>query len=173
MKHLVFLVALLGFCVALPSAAQTTPKADVCLKIGGSYFINCKRTIAFGEYSILTVSGNDSTGRMVNFDIYSSSGTLDASLKDGNFSGTNDDSYTVAHIQDGFAVSDKRNSRLVLKVVNVFNKEENRSEMQVWGDFFLPNGGRFICTPETSNVPMLEMMKGNTFQGAGTGIQLD
>lgn len=156
----------------LSAAPSTAQKPDVCLKIGGNYFINCARTIAFGDYSILSVSGDEKTGRMVNFEIYSAKGTLDATLKEGKFSGKNADSYSLKSLGDGFVISDSRTNRPVLKIQNVENKALKRMEMNVWADFFLPNGGRFECTPQTSNVPMLEMMKGATFKNNGTAIQL-
>lgn len=120
----------------------------------------------------MTVSGNDSTGRMVNFEIYAPSGVLEASLKEGKFTGSQAASFEAKSIKDGFTVTDTRNSRVVLKVVSIYSDENKRDEMNVWGDFFLPNGGRFMFTPETSNLPMLDMMKGSTFRNVGTAIQI-
>jgi len=166
------LLLLAGATLWATNIAAQNP-TDVCLKIGGSYFINCKRTIAFGEQAIMTVSGDDKSGRMVNFDIFSPQGNLDATLKDGKFSGTNANDYAVLSIGDGFTVTDTRSDRIVLKVLNVENKTLNRNEMYVWADFFLPDGNRFQCTPETCNVPMMQMMKGATFKNNQTAIQLN
>jgi len=76
-------------CLLAIVMAQATAQnsMDVSLKIGGCYFINCERTIAFGEQAVMTVSGNDKTGRMVNFDLFAPNGALEASLKEGQFSG--------------------------------------------------------------------------------------
>jgi hypothetical protein len=153
-------------------SATTLSGQDVCLKIGGSYFINCKRTIAFGEQAIMTVSLDDKNRRMVNFDIFSQEGVLDASLKDGKFSGRQANAYVVENIGEGFAVTDTRSKRVVLKVMGVKNEDQKRNELHVWGDFFLPDGGRFQCTPEESNVPMLNMVRGATFKNNETAIQL-
>lgn len=155
------------------AATTTAQSSDISLKIGGSYFINCKRTIAFGEQAVMTVSGDDKTGRKVNFDIFSPSGTLDASLRDGNFSGAKARFYAVSRFADGFTVVDTRNDRTVLKIVSVENKAMKRNDLHVWADFFLPNGERFQCTPEECNVPMMQMMKGATFKNNETAIQLN
>lgn len=162
------LFLLLGAIVS----ATTLSGQDVCLKIGGSYFINCKRTIAFGEQAIMTVSHDDKNGSMVNFDIFSPEGVLDASLKAGKFSGTKANAYAVKNLGEGFTVTDTRTNRIVLKVVGVKNEDQKRNELHVWGDFFLPDGGRFQCTPEESNVPMLNMMRGAIFKNNETAIQL-
>ncbi len=146
---------------------------EVCLKIGGCYFINCKRTIAFGEHSVMTVSGDDQYGRKINFDIYSPNGVLDASLEDGKFSGPNASAFAVVRIGEGFTITDTRSDRIVLKVLHVENKNQNRNELHIWADFFLPNGNRFLCTPEESNVPILQMMNGTTFKNNETAIQLN
>jgi hypothetical protein len=56
--------------------------------------------------------------------------------------------------------------------MNIKNDSEKRSELHIWADFFLPDGGRFQCTPEESNVPMLNMLRGATFKNNETAIQL-
>jgi hypothetical protein len=174
MKNIIKITLLLlsGATVLTTNLAAQSPK-DVCLKIGGSYFINCKRTIAFGEQAVMTVSGGDKSGRMVNFDIFSPQGMLDASLKDGKFSGANANAYAIKNIGEGFTITDTRSNRIVLKVLNVGNTTEKRNELHVWADFFLPGGGRFQCTPEESNVPVLQMMPGSTFENMETAIQLN
>ena len=119
------------------------------------------------------MSGNDKTGRMVNFDLYGADGTLQASLLNGNFSGKQADDYHVQRFEEGFFIKNTVENRIVLKIQSVENKEEKRTEMHVWADFYLPNGGVFQCTPEESNVPLLEMIKGTTMKNAGTGVQLN
>ena len=94
-------ISLLLFAGTLLLGTSLSAQKDVCLKIGGSYFINCKRTIAFGEQSIMSVSGDDKTGRNVNFDIFSPQGILDASLKDGKFTGTNANYYSIIILGEG------------------------------------------------------------------------
>jgi hypothetical protein len=155
--------------IAVTAAAQK----DVSLKMGGSYFINCQRTIAFGEQAVITISGDDITGRKVNFDIFSANGTLDASLEEGQFTGRNANFYELRRFPEGFTITDARNGRIVLKIVSVENREQKRQDLHVWADFFLPDGGRFQCTPDESNVPMLQMMKGSTFKNVGTAVQLN
>ena len=172
MKNIIKPILLLAFGVMLTTIAAAQ-NSDVSLKIGGSYFINCKRTIAFGEQSVMSVSGDDKTGRKVNFDIFSPSGTLDASLKDGSFSGAKAKFYAINRFDNGFTVVDTRNDRIVLKIVSVENKAQKRNDLHVWADFFLPNGERFQCTPEECNVPMMQMMKGATFSNNETAIQLN
>lgn len=164
---------LLSVAMISSTSLSAQNQKDVCLKIGGSYFINCKRTIAFGEQAVMTVSGDDKSGRKVNFDIFSPQGVLDASLKDGKFSGTNANAYSIKNIGEGFTVTDTRSNRMVLKVMNVENKPQKRNELHVWADFFLPDGNRFQCTPEECNVPMMQMMKGATFSNNETAIQLN
>ena len=164
--------ALLGLTFLATSLTAQEQK-DVRLKIGGSYFINCKRTVVFGEQAIMTVSGDDKSGRKVNFDIFSPKGVLDASLKDGDFSGTNVKAYAVKRDEEILTITDTRSNRIVLMVKNVENKAEKQNELHIWADFFLPDGNRFQCTPEASNLPMLEMIKGATFKDSDTAIQLN
>jgi hypothetical protein len=146
---------------------------DICLKIGGNYYINCKRTIAFGNQSIFSITGNDSTGRDVSFDLFSATGTLDASFKNGQLSGPNVRFYELKNTGDILTISDLLNKRFILKIVYTEDNPEKRKEFHVWADFYLPNGERFQCTPDETNVPMLNMMKGATFKNSYTAIQLN
>jgi hypothetical protein len=164
--------SLLFALVALIKTTSFAQNNDISLKIGGNYFINCERTIVFGNQSILNVVGDDQTGRRVNFDIFSSFGTLDASLIDGNFSGLNAKYYAANQFEDGFDVIDKRDGRVVLKILSVDNIKMNRNDLHVWADFYLPDGSRFQCTPDKSNVPTLQMMTGATFKNTKVAIQL-
>lgn len=171
MKNSIKLSLLLAFNV-LFIATTFAQNNKVSLKIGGSYFINCKRTIVFGEQSIMNIVDDDQTGKKINFDIFSPSGTLDASLSNGSFTGINAKFYVINKIDQGFIINDIRNNRMVLKVMNIKNKEENRNDLHIWADFFLPNGKRFQCTPEESNVAIMQMMTGATFENNLTAIQL-
>lgn len=172
-KTLKIALLLLSGATILTTGLAAQNEKDVCLKIGGSYFINCKRTIAFGDQAVMSVSGDDKSGRKVNFDIFSPRGVLDASLKDGRFSGPQANAYAIKSTGEGFTITDTRSDRIVLMIKNVENKTRNRNELHVWADFFLPNGNRFQCTPEECNVPMLQMMKGATFERNETAIQLN
>ena len=155
------------------ASSNLTAQKDVSLKIGGSYFINCKRTIAFGEQSVMTVSGDDKDGRKVNFDIFSPEGILEASLNEGKFLGVKADNYVFKTIEDGFTITDLERHRIVLKIIRVENKVAKRIDMHVYADMYLPDGSRFQCTPDDCNVPMMKMMKGATFESNGTAIQLN
>lgn len=162
-------------CLSITSIAEAAAQnsKDVSLKIGGCYFLNCERTIAFGEQAVMTVNGDDKTGRMVNFDLFAPNGALEASLKNGQFTGPKAKSYKITAFPDGFTITDTRNGRVVLKIVSMKNASQARYDLHVWADFYLPNGGRFLCSPEESNVPLLQMMQGSTFKNVGTAIQLN
>jgi hypothetical protein len=162
---------LLWICAAIPASAQA--QKDVSLKIGGNYFINCKRTIVLGDYTILSVSGDDESGRMVNFSIYGPDGRLDARLHEGSFEGPRAEYYKIQTAPNGFQIVDTRVDRIVLKILRVENPQYKRTDMHVWAEFFLPNGQLFQCSPEESNVPMLQMIKGSTFSNNDTAIQLN
>ena len=164
-----FIIFSLLFFVNISLFAQK----DLSLKIGGSYYINCQKTIVFGNQPIMSMTGDDVKGRKISFDVYSPEGILDASLNEGKFTGPRADAYSIVSIPDGFYIEDTRNQRIALKIVRVENKKEERFDFHVWGDFFLPNGERFQCSPEDSNHSLLQMLKGATFARNRVAIQLN
>jgi hypothetical protein len=145
---------------------------DFALKICGSYYVKCARTIVFGEHSILNIVGDDLRGRKVSFDIYSPNGILEATLQDGRFSGPGEINFTVHLFDEGFDVLDIRDRRVILRIIRQDNPSQSRVDLLVWADLYLPDGNRFQCSPEDCNVPMLSMMKGVTFSNVNTAIQL-
>jgi hypothetical protein len=147
-------------------------ESPICIKMGGSYFINCARTIVFGDQDIMTMEGDDIKGRKIHFDLFSAKGKLEATLQGGVFSGSNAHQYAVKALEDGFMIFDKRSDRVVLVTKNVNNAADDRKEVHIWADFYLPDGNRFQCTPDESNVPVLNMLRGATFTNSEIAISL-
>jgi len=171
MKNHHTLILLLAAFSLSPSLASGQQDA-FALKMCGSYYINCPRTIVFGEHSILNIVGDDLRGRKVSFDIYSPAGVLEATLQEGRFSGPGEINYTVHLFEEGFDVLDVRDRRVILRIIRQDNPPQNRVDLLVWADLYLPDGNRFQCSPDDCNVPMLSMMKGVTFSNVNTAIQL-
>lgn len=164
----------IGLCVLIMSGVHIVKAQDeLCLKIGGSYYINCKNTIVFSGQPILSMTGDDVSGRMVSFELFSPSGKHEATLRDGKFRGSNPDVYVVMPEDEGFTIIDTRSRRVALRVAGVENRSANRSELHIWADLYLPDGNRFQCTPDETNIPFLNMLKGATFKNSDTAIRLD
>jgi hypothetical protein len=171
MKNTCFtLLFMLGFALQAATAQQQSSKS-ICLKMAGSYFIDCKRTIAFGDYSLMNITGTEATGKMVSFEILDARGNLAASLKNGQFTGPGASQYEVYREADSFMIAKKGSKEFILRVKTVHNKSENRNELHIWANFYLPDGNQFQCTPDESNLSTLEMMKGSSFVNNGTAIQ--
>jgi hypothetical protein len=158
--------------IAFVSMSQAKGQ-DICLKIGNNYFINCKSVLTVQGHSVLNMTGNDSTGRKVSFEMYTSSGKLDARLENGIFTGTQAQHYKIEQDPKGFHIYDDRDNRVLLKAEGHYNDKAQRKEVHIWAQLYLPNGSVFECTPETSNVPTLQMMSGNVFRNSGSAVTID
>ncbi len=166
---LLFLLAF-GLLFTLSAFAQ---KQEYALKIGGSFFIKCQRTIVYRGVDIMTLTDIENKGSRVNFDIYGSTGWLEASVSAGKLTGNGASYFAVISSQDEFTVTDRRDGRTVCIVKKKWNLQQERWDLLVWADLYLPDGGRFQCTPDTSNVPILNMTMGSTYTNMGTAIRLD
>ncbi len=177
MKQLTIIII---FGLALSVQSQTTPKhstrvytdKDIVLKIGGNYYTNNKKTIVYREFAILSISGNDSLGRNVNFEILNSQGKVEARMLNGEFTGGKGAAYALMNNEQGFAVKETNTGRPVLMVKYQWNEEKKRKEQNVWADFYLPDGKKFICTPETTNLDFMQYMKGAEFEGNDVAIHI-
>lgn len=83
------------------------------------------------------------------------------------------DNFVIVYSADAFTLVDKRNGRKVVYVEKKFNLGQERCDLLVWADLYLPDGNHFQCTSETTNVPFLNFMQGATFQNVQTSIKLD
>ena len=169
-KQKLFFLMAFGLLFTLSAFAQ---KQEYALKIGGSFFIKCQRTIVYKGIDIMTLTDIENKGAKVNFDIYAPTGWLDASVKAGKLAGDGASYFAVVTSAEEFSVTDKRDGRIVCIVKKKWNLNQERWDLLVWADLYLPDGNRFQCIPEESNVPILNMTKGATFLNNMTAIQLD
>lgn len=169
MKKKNLLLAFLLFA-ALTVMAQQAPCA---LKIGGNFYINCEHTILYQGQDIMTVTELDDKGSKVNFDIFSPAGVLEARVRAGKLTEGSAANFAIVSSADTFTLVDKRDGRTVCHVEKKFNLQQERCDLLVWADLYLPDGNRFQCTPETTNVPFLNFMQGGTFQNVQTAIKLN
>lgn len=165
-----FLVLLL--IGSLAPGRTLAQQESFALKICGSYFIRCERTIVLGDHSVLNIVRDDRQGWKVSMDIFGPGGVPEATLRDGRFSGPGANHYTVQLFEEGFDVLDLRDTRVLLRVKREDNPEKKRVDLLVWADLYLPDGKRFQCSPDDCNMPTIRMMKGNTFQGGKAAIIL-
>ena len=167
------LATLLVAAVSLSTFSLSAQKVEYALKIGSSFYIDCRHTILYKGVDVMSLADIENKGAKVNFHIYSPAGVLEASVKAGKLSGNAAASFAVVSSADKFTVTDKRDGRIVCMVQKKWNNRAERWDLLVWADLYMPDGNIFQCTPETTNVPLLQMMQGSTFTGAFAAIQLD
>ncbi|MBW8049368.1 MAG: hypothetical protein FVQ77_03300 [Cytophagales bacterium] len=170
MKKLTLLLLSLQTCTV---DGFTQPVKDCAVKIGSNYYINCKHIIVFQQQDVLTVTDTKGNSIKINFDIFSPNGKKVAAVKDGQLVEGNKDLYDIKSSDKEYTFMEKSTNRIICYVKRTFNKEKNRCELQIWADMYMPSGFYFQCTPETTNVPLLNMMKGSTFTGAESAIILN
>jgi hypothetical protein len=151
--------------------AQTDTACAV--KIGSSYYINCRHIITFRGKDVLNVISTRETPVKINFDVYSSDGKKTAVVKEGKITEGASELFTISSSYTAFSFMEKSTKRIICYVKKIFDKENSRCELHVWADMYMPSGFYFQCTPETTNVEMLNNMKGATFKNSGVAISLN
>lgn len=164
---------LLSACFLFASLTTLAQKDPCALKIGGNFYINCEHTILYQGQDIMTVTELDDKGSKVNFDIFSPAGLLEARVRAGKLTEGSAANFAIVSSAEAFTLVDKRDGRTVCHVEKKFNLTHERCDLLVWADLYLPDGNRFQCTPETTNVPFLNFMQGATFRNVQTAIQLN
>lgn len=168
------MIKLINFLTFFSAFAFTTQaqQGPCALKLGGNFYINCQHTIVYQGQDIMTVTELADRGSKVNFDIFSPAGVLEAKVRAGKLT-EGAANFAIVSSADTFSLVDKRDGRKVCHVEKKFNLHQERCDLLVWADLYLPDGNRFQCTPETTNVPFLNFMQGGTFQNMHTAIKLN
>ena len=95
-----------------------------------------------------------------------------ASVKSGKVVKGNVDLFRIKSTEKEYSFTEKANNRIICLVKKTFDKINNRCELQIWLDMFMPTGFYFQCTPETTNNPILNRMSGATFSNSDAAISL-
>lgn len=145
---------------------------SVCaVKIGGSFYINCKSIITFQKTNVLSVSGKAENTIPVNFSIFNSTGQQIGEVSEGSLKAGSQDDFSLKVTANEFTLIEKASSRIICHVKKV--PGGTRCELWVWVDMYLPNGTYLQCTPESSEHPTLQMVKGATFKNSLSAIHLN
>lgn len=170
MKNLFFLF----FVILFTNTNIYGQSNTICaIKIGSNYYINCKRIITFSDQTILTLTNSNDNSIEINFDIFSINGKKEATVKDGKLTEGNKELYTIKSSEKEYAFIEKSTNRIICLVKKHFDPTNKRFELHVWTDMYMPNGFYFQCTPETTNVPILNYIQGSTFSNSDSAITLN
>ncbi len=169
MKNLYLLVIVLSFNV-LTVMAQSGNECPV--KIGSSYYLNCKHIISFKDQDVFTVNYANDSEIKINFDVFNDKGEKVASVEDSKLKEGNAEFYTIKSTAVEYSFVEKATSRIVCYVKKVQNEETNKCELQIWADMYMPSGFYFQCTPETTNVAFLNGIQGAMFKNSLSAIRL-
>jgi len=105
--------------------------------------------------------------------LYSATGKSIATINDGALISGNKEEISILASETEFSVMDAKTGHMYCLVKKTYNNEKGWCQLDVWMDITLADGTKFLCTPESSNVPTLQYMSGATFQRAGTAILLE
>lgn len=128
--------------------------------------------IIFEDQDILTLNNTIEAAIGINLDVFSMEGKKVAKVSAGKLTEGDTSAYTIKSTSEEFTLIDNATNR-ILCYLKVMSKSEAFScEIHVWADLYMPNGFSFQCTPEETNVPFLQGIKGATFSNSETAIRL-
>ena len=166
-----FCSVLVLFIISHSAISQSD--SSITLKMGNNYFTDCEKTVVFKGQEIFDIDKSIDSKINISFIIYDENGVQLAEVKSGKMISGKSENYTLSNSAEKFSLVEKSTGRIISFVKRVYNDKEKRYEYHVSADLFLPDGYAFQCTPESSNIPMLNMMQGSNFIGSGTAITID
>ncbi|MBI1193873.1 MAG: hypothetical protein GC205_12000 [Bacteroidetes bacterium] len=170
MKNTTFLLFVFLFS-AFAVSAQSSESCAV--RLGNNYFKDCKRFIVYRGDDVVKQSQDRSRVDGFSMQLYSTSGQPIATITDGKLVSGNEKDISVVASETEFSVIDAKTGHIYCLIKKTYNNEKSWCQFDVWMDITLADGTKFLCTPESSNVSMLQYMNGGVFVGAGTAILLE
>lgn len=169
MKNIV-LVFILTVLTMLNTIAQNGRGCPA--KIGDNYYLNCKHIITFQGQDVFTIKNADESEIKINFEVFNSKGEKVASVENSKLKEGDTECYLIKSTEGEYSFIEKASNRIICYVKKVNDEEKNWCELQVWVDMYMPSGFYFQCTPETTNVATLNMIRGSMFADSDAAIQL-
>lgn len=166
----IILITITYLFLALNGFAQPGNKCSA--KIGSNYYINCKHIITFDGQDVFTIKNSDESDILINFEVFSENGTKTATITNSKITTGDIELFTIKSTDTEFSFVEKASNRIICFVKKVHSEETKKCELHVWVDMYMPSGFYFQCTPETTNVPSLNMIKGSIFANSDAAIQL-
>ena len=142
------------------------------VRIGSNNYINCAHTITFKGQDVLTLVKTPENAIKVNFDVFAQNGMKLAEIRNSVIAQGIKGNYNIIADDTSYTFMEKVTSRIIVHIIR-HPDSKTGCVMDVWTDMYMPSGFYFQCTPETTNVPMLNMMKGSTFTNSGSAIVLN
>ncbi|MBL0341184.1 MAG: hypothetical protein IPP71_09775 [Bacteroidetes bacterium] len=152
------------FTFTFNAFGQKVPECAV--NIGGNYYINSKHIILFNGQDILSITNTETDTIGVNFDVFSSEGKKIVEVKLGQIQMGNKSLYSIKSSSLEYTFMEIDTKRIICYVKKLADNEKYDCVYAVYVDMYMPDGKNFQCTPETTNNPVLNGMKGNTFKNA-------
>lgn len=160
----------LGFVLSCAGLAQ----APCAAHLGGSWYINCGSLVSYQGQDVVSFSNWADPVGSVNLDVYGTKGKLEAQVRNGKLSMGDPKRYVVQHTGTLFSLTDASTDRIICILKDVPPTTKDAScQVDVWLDLFVSGTGYFHCDPESSNDPVMEMMKSSTFRNMGFAVSLN
>lgn len=140
--------------------------------LGGSWYINCVSLVSYRGQDVVTFADWKDPIASINLDVYSTTHTLDAQVRAGKLTKGEAKRFRLKSTAAEFSLMDGSTDRIICVLRKVPSTTKDAiCQVDVWLDLYVSGTGYFHCDPESSNEPVLEMMKSSTFVG-GSAVSL-
>ena len=141
------------------------------VRLGGNTYINVPTLVAFKGESLFTLKRHDENGYLgIYFDIYDSKGKKIAVVRRNEIYSGDKSAYQIDGASDRYLFSEKATGRVICDIKRY--EAAHPAELDVSVHLYTPTGFLFDATPEQTNLPRFNVLRGNTFENCQTGIAL-
>lgn len=152
--------------------SQFSPAPKCTIKMGDNYFTNMQHLIVCGGKPICDISSR-SDSILINLVVHDKSGNEIGKIIKSKLVSGNKNDLSVKYSASEFSVTHVPSKQQLCLIKKSYLSNINRCILDLWLNFYLPNGKVFQCTPQTSNQPKLQQMSGVEMDSMGTAIVID
>ena len=142
------------------------------VKLGGNFYVDTPVLVAFKGESLFTLKRHDENGYLgIYFEILDKFGAKIASVKRNEIYFGDKSAYQIDGSANRYVLSERESGRVICDIKR--REDAHPSELDVSVRLYLPNGFLFDATPEQTNLPGRNIIRGCTITNCAVGIGID
>jgi tetratricopeptide (TPR) repeat protein len=139
------------------------------VKFGGNTYTNTPNLLTFNNQSFLYFGGWQSNKPALGLIIYGPDGKKNGEYKNGELFSAPELELMLAQTPNELIIKEKQSGKEIFRL----KREVEENHFSISGELFSPSGYLIKFSPESSNLLMLELIKGAAFYNSPRGISVN
>lgn len=140
------------------------------VRIGGNTYIDCANLVVFRGEPLFNLRRHEDGYLGIDFEIYNQEGRRIATVRRNEVYVGDRQAYPIEGTMNRYVVTERDTGRVICDIRK--REDADPAELDVSVHLYTPSGFLFDATPDQTNLPGGNVLRGNVIQGCGTAIMI-